>query len=368
MGADGTQTGNLVSGTIAPSGSGFDMDLMIARSPQGISSYDALETFIILTLYLDPGWFTLPGGNGTPFKIITSMTSWQPVGGSALVRENSQNFSTVLPAAGSPVIRSVKPLSLSFRQELTIDGSGFGRAVSDQTVSFAGLFNNRINGTVLSANSTSLTVYVPAGAVTGPIRVASAGATSNDHGIWMSFSPALRLSLTGNTANANTGFRIDLEESQLQLATQRFLIFLDRGSWNFSAIKAGGKIGQSTGRVGQVNVSRDIYVEETDGSSSATLIFKKSTGEVDQQAKISFALGEKGAGVTIQYLLLSEETSRKFWINAGKSFGEISFYEPVFRTPSAGRIEVKTYLSSSPPSAGFNRPLRASVTQELVIP
>ena len=79
-------------------------------------------------------------------------------------------------------ISGISPLSDQVGATITITGAGFSTAPGDQTdnaVTFLGGDGGAddVNATSVTATSTSLTVVVPAGAVSGPIQVVVSGST-----------------------------------------------------------------------------------------------------------------------------------------------------------------------------------------------
>jgi RHS repeat-associated protein len=84
----------------------------------------------------------------------------------------SASASINVVAAAGPRVTGMSPTQgPPLTTIVTVSGAGFGANLSDNAVSFAGAGSTRLNGTVLTASTTQLTVRVPAGAVTGPIAV-----------------------------------------------------------------------------------------------------------------------------------------------------------------------------------------------------
>jgi hypothetical protein len=364
-GSNGDQAGRLITGTIQPSGQGFVMDLTFQNNSQFINAQEAAITASQVLLYFDPGFLVLPPA-ATSWSVVSSLTSQKPTAGPSLTKDYSRQLNTVAVPPGSPSIAGIQPFSGSYRQEIDIVGSNFSSIAADNQVTFAGLSNTRVAAPVLTASGTTLTVLVPAGAVSGSVQVARGAGTSNAHGFWMPFSPSLQVTPTNLTANSTVGLRLDLQETALQLATHGFLITTDRGSWNFAALVTDTKVGRITGRIGGWGTYYDIFVEENDGQGNAVLNFKSTSGELQTEAKLLLN-NEPGGGATMEFVLLKESLANASLMLFSSSTGQLTFDALLFRNPAPGRLKIDTILSSAPPAPGLLRRTRAANVQSITI-
>ncbi len=128
--------------------------------------------------------FTAPGGtvNATVTSATpTSLTVTVPTGvatGNVTVTVNGNTSNGKLFTLSVPVITSLNPASGIPGDSITISGTNFETTASNNVVTFTSA-GGTVNATITSATSTTLTVTVPAGAVTGNVTVTSFGSTSN---------------------------------------------------------------------------------------------------------------------------------------------------------------------------------------------
>ena len=112
-------------------------------------------------------------------QIVAAVPSAVPSGtGPVTVTVNSiTSNANLLFTAVNPIITSLSPSSGAVGGSVTINGSGFGTSggnVGNDRVYFNGLV-----AYVVSWSTTSIQVYVPTGATTGPVTVTESGVTSN---------------------------------------------------------------------------------------------------------------------------------------------------------------------------------------------
>ena len=81
-----------------------------------------------------------------------------------------------------PTISSFNPSSGKVTTTVVLSGTGYRLSPSANTVRFTGPNSTWVAATVSAATSTSLTVTVPAGAVTGPLQVTTSGGTATSSG------------------------------------------------------------------------------------------------------------------------------------------------------------------------------------------
>lgn len=118
--------------------------------------------------------------------------------GVAIISADAAAISSVKNAIFQPSVTGMNPAAGKPGTTVTITGTNFSGNTAGNTVKF-----NRILATVTAASPTSLTVTVPAGAITGAISVTTAGMTANsadsfnvDTGvypcpsIWWEFAPS----------------------------------------------------------------------------------------------------------------------------------------------------------------------------------
>jgi IPT/TIG domain len=104
---------------------------------------------------------------------IAATVSAYATTGSAVVIVNGVP-SNAVPFATSPTISSLTPVLALAGTVVTISGSNFGQTPGTGTVTFNGM-----PASPTSWSATSITVPVPAGALSGPVIVTVDGATSN---------------------------------------------------------------------------------------------------------------------------------------------------------------------------------------------
>src|ERR1700674_3604467 len=115
----------------------------------------------------------------------------------ALEASNSEPFVVTTPP---PVISSLSPSSGSPGTLVTISGSGFG-ATQGQTVNF-----NGTSASISSWSDTSITVYVPVGAMTGNVTVTT-GANLTSNGVNFTV-PLIITGLSTNSGPVGAAVRI----------------------------------------------------------------------------------------------------------------------------------------------------------------
>ncbi len=85
-------------------------------------------------------------------------------------------------SVSAPTISGFNPGSGKVGATVTITGTGFRFTPANNTVSFTGPNDTRVNTTVTTATSTQLVVTVPSGAITGTIRVSTTAGTATSTG------------------------------------------------------------------------------------------------------------------------------------------------------------------------------------------
>jgi hypothetical protein len=366
-GSDGSQGGSdMVQGQIRATQAGFVMDLNLNLPSLAVSDLGVNRFPLDLIAYLDAGLVTLPPAAGDVFSVASSFDAPAPIGGKAVNKTIPQNFSCMAPAAGAPRIQSIEPFSCSFRQEITLRGSGFSSNPADNTVTFAGTNNTRLDASVLTATSDALTVMVPAMATSGPVQVTRAGTKSNDFSIWVLYSPSISVSLGNPAAGQATAMTINIQEAQFQMATQNFLLTTDKGSWNFQALQKGAQIGTYS-MVGLFRTSAYMVVEDTDGSTFASVVFKDSSGDLYDEARI-FLNAEQPAGTGLSFVVVDQALSETAKLFSNTNYGSLRFTAPVFRNPAGGMMKIESWLTSCATVPGTKNVTRAAVTQQVTVP
>lgn len=105
----------------------------------------------------------------------------------------------------SLVITSVSPTSGAVGAAVTITGSGFSTTAANNAVTF-----NGTTATVSSASSAQLVVTVPAGATTGPVKVAVGGSSA----IWNAFTVSAPVNITNvSPTSGPTGMTVTITGS-----------------------------------------------------------------------------------------------------------------------------------------------------------
>src|SRR5439155_11326384 len=124
----------------------------------------------------------LPPGTRIPLLAFNRQTGqyettkfFAAVDGSGRIASAEVTYLTMFVAAISddrPVtVLSLEPSSGQAGTEVTITGDGFSANAADNVVTFAQTNNTTVPARVLAATATSITVVVPASAVTGPVIV-----------------------------------------------------------------------------------------------------------------------------------------------------------------------------------------------------
>jgi YD repeat-containing protein len=134
-----------------------------------------------------PGIATVPasvtvgaGDTSAPTSVTGILEGTANVTASASGFASGQSVVTV--RAPIPTISSFNPSSGKVGTTVVIAGTGFRLTPSANTVRFTGPNSTWVAATVTAASSTSLTVSVPTGAVTGPLQVATSGGTATSTG------------------------------------------------------------------------------------------------------------------------------------------------------------------------------------------
>ncbi|RPJ86861.1 MAG: choice-of-anchor D domain-containing protein, partial [Acidobacteria bacterium] len=151
------------------------------------------------------GLWQLPAQPGESFTVTATLTSVTVDEGRNLpmTRVVSRTFRTVAPAAGAPSISFLYPPEGQIGKEIRIRGTGFSADPSRNQVTFPGNGAQRLAATVKNASASEVAVFVPYGAVTGPVRVTVDGAASNDYLFHVLFRPEIAVGFPDFTAGAS---------------------------------------------------------------------------------------------------------------------------------------------------------------------
>ena len=99
---------------------------------------------------------------------------------------SSENFTVIVPAPDPPVVLSFSPLEGEVGTSVTITGENFSDMPSENDLRFGGV----MAAAPTSASTTSLTVLVPSGAVTGRVSVTVGGQTGTSSENFTVIAPA----------------------------------------------------------------------------------------------------------------------------------------------------------------------------------
>ncbi|MGH7427765.1 MAG: carboxypeptidase regulatory-like domain-containing protein, partial [Candidatus Methylomirabilaceae bacterium] len=124
---------------------------------------------------------TIPEGATSTTATVTGVTE-----GLTTITASASGFADAIVGVNvtlsAPTISSFTPGSGKVGASVTIRGTGFRLTPANNSVSFTGPNDTRVNTTVTSATSTELVVTVPSGAVTGTLRVSTTAGTANSTG------------------------------------------------------------------------------------------------------------------------------------------------------------------------------------------
>jgi YD repeat-containing protein len=183
-----------------------------------------------------PGIATVPasvtvaaGTTSAPTSVTGVFEGTTNVTGTASGFASGQTVVTV--RAPVPTISNFTPSSGKVGTTVVLSGTGFRPTPSANTVRFTGPNSTWVAATVSAATSTSLTVTVPIGAVTGPLQVTTSGGTVTSSGYFIVLpTQDFTLVVEPSTATAIAGTSVNLKVSTATTGGYTGLTTLSTGS------------------------------------------------------------------------------------------------------------------------------------------
>jgi len=130
-----------------------------------------------------------------------------------------------------PTLSSFNPSSGKVGTTVVLSGTGFRPTPSANTLRFTGPNSTWVAASVSAASSTSLTVTVPTGAVTGPLQVTTSGGTAISSGYFIVLpTQDFTLVVEPSTATAIAGTSVNLKVSTVTTGGYTGLTTLSTGS------------------------------------------------------------------------------------------------------------------------------------------
>jgi hypothetical protein len=110
-----------------------------------------------------------------------------------------------------------------------------------------------------------------------------------------------------------------------------------------------------------------MVVEDTDGSTFASVVFKDSSGDLYDEARI-FLNAEQPAGTGLSFVVVDQALSETAKLFSNTNYGSLRFTAPVFRNPAGGMMKIESWLTSCATVPGTKNVTRAAVTQQVTVP
>jgi hypothetical protein len=291
----------------------------------------------------------LPAAAGEKFSITAAFTSVSARADTYLPRHHTvtREFTTTASAAGAPRIDRLLPVHGEVGRIVAVRGTGFDATPANNVVTFAGRKGSRVRAEVLSQTPGEISVSVPRNALSGPVRVETAGQSSNDFQFYVRFHAEAVLFFESFAADTPVGFELihqqprDEEATAGEVPIESVNVTLDAGRLAL----AGLTIGQQVGTVIQTNLytnrefTYQLIYAGPEAAPSQRFIFAVpiSAGSSTVHSRI-FALDDPdGAGVSLQI----ESGFVKF--NAGIVW-DYKFTSPVYRPPATAGTDVAERL------------------------
>jgi hypothetical protein len=153
--------------------------------------------------------------------------------------------------AGAPRLERLLPVHGEIHRYVQLRGTGFATDPAQNAVTFAGPNGTRVPAQITSHSPGELIVTVPAGAISGPVRVETGGQASNDFRFAVRFAPSMMLifgALKGDTPVAPRFYHqqpVDEGETIGEVPPKKFTVTLDRGRLSTAGLTAGQVAGTS---------------------------------------------------------------------------------------------------------------------------
>jgi RHS repeat-associated protein len=183
-----------------------------------------------------PGIATVPasvkvaaGATSAPTSVTGVFEGTTNLTASATGFASGQTVVTVL--APVPTISSFNPSNGKVTTTVVLSGTGFRLTPSANTVRFTGPNSTWVAASVSAASSTSLTVTVPQGAITGPLQVSTSGGTATSAGYFIVLpTQDFTLLVEPSTATTIAGTSVNLKVSTVTTGGYTGLTTLSTGS------------------------------------------------------------------------------------------------------------------------------------------
>ncbi len=276
----------------------------------------------------------LPDAVGETFDVVATFTSTTVLEGRKvpLTKTVTRTFTTVAPASGAPRVERLLPFQGEIGHKVRISGSGFDPVGENNQVTFRGTNNTRVEAPVETASAEELLVYVPEGAITGPVSVAIDGKQSNDYQFWVLFQPDTGIFFSAGELDVEP-IEGELQEDGLTLRTQQaqeslapiiflaqepgevgfdsLMVFVDDGSLDTSELE----IDVSAGTASQVRNSgfqtmwQLFYGGQEETESGPGRHFFEVKEEVDRSPVTTLFVSEDPEGPGIIFDMKAESLS-----------------------------------------------------------
>jgi RHS repeat-associated protein len=176
-----------------------------------------------------PANVTVPAGaTGGPTSVAAVFEGTTNITASAAGFASGHSVVTV--RAPVPTIGSFNPSSGKVGTTVVLSGTGFRLMPSANTVRFTGPNSTWVAATATAASSTSLTVTVPTGAITGPLQVTTSGGTATSTGHFIVLpTQDFTLVVEPLTATAVAGTSVNLKVSTVTTGGYTGLASLSTG-------------------------------------------------------------------------------------------------------------------------------------------
>lgn len=275
--------------------------------------------------------FKLPTSGDANFAPAVTVTSVSIHHAKQLAFQHVPNLAPqkLQAVSGALLLERVLPMHGEVGRRVNLAGSGFAPAPAENRVSFAAEGGGRIPAPVVAIEGGELVVEVPAGAVTGPVKVAVGGNVSNDYSFWVPFHAEAALELPDFQQGAPLGPRILLSQPSPEdedYSPTEYAGELDIGNGSF-------ELGSGTLNLAGLSSGDQIGTVE---------ITRKTTAAVTALKIFYHGMDEEIDGRHVFYVMYRYRATRtpNFWLYASEDEGkvtvELSNEGPAFNSIGAG--------------------------------
>lgn len=278
----------------------------------------------------------LPQTPGEAFSVTATFTSLSVTEADHPMQHTvTRSFTTTGPVDPAPRIERLVPSHGAAGSDVHIRGTGFAGDYHDYQITFAGPAGTRVPASIHRLKEGEITVWVPIDAVTGPVRVALDGQSSNDFLFEVCFRPQADVSFSeGLQAGTPTGLLLRIEQPAAEDQNGRPTEFadevsfvsasfaLDAGSLILSGLTQGQVVGQCEleNPVKSVTNTYQIKYGGQEPNEPMRHIF-----EIRRDNRIYASAGEGGIGV--RFDLVNEGL-----FDPGRTV-KIRFEQAIYRAP-----------------------------------